>query len=833
MSPETAQEAGRPSLEEKRALLARMLEKRAARPRSFPLSFTQQRLWFLDRIEPGNLAYNISTAVPAHGRTDPALLVSALQEIVRRHQTLRTTFALVDGQPVQAVAPEGAAAAAFSFGVADLRGLAREPRQREQRSLTRTFFGVPFDLSRPPLLRALLVLAPGGETMLGLTMHHIVSDGWSVGVFLQELWTLYDALAAGQPSPLPELPIQYADFAAWQRQWLQGTAWEKLLGYWKARLEGASLVLDLPADRPRPPVQSYRGAGLHMTFPDGIGERLQALCRREGVTPFMLLLAAFQGLLHRYSGQEGFCVGVPVAGRNRREVEGLIGFFANTIVLRADLGGGSEGPGGPSFRELLGRTRESALGAFAHQDMPFEKLVEALQPERDTSRTPVFQVSFVLQNTPTLTEEQRALAMGPFGAQRDTAKFDLSIEIADTPQGLMGVLEYNRDLYDAATMARLHEHYAGFLEAALADPDARVSEVAYLSPQQRRQLLREWGTAAAGPQPLPLDTLHGIFERQVQTRPDARALTLPGGEAVTYAELDARANRLARHLRRLGVGPETRVALCLERSAEMVVAILAALKAGGAYLPVDPSYPGDRKAWLLADSGAAVLVSRSELAGDWAAGIHAVLLDDPATSAVIAEEDAASFPSLAEPDNLAYVIYTSGSTGRPKGVLIPHGNAARLFTATDGWFGFGPEDVWTLFHSYAFDFSVWEIWGALLYGGRLVVVPYEVSRSPAAFLDLLREEGVTVLNQTPSAFRQLVQADASEAGEGSAPLALRFVVFGGEALELAGLAPWFARHGDRRRAARPRSPTPRSRRRRSGRRSRRPPGRSRTIRPWP
>jgi amino acid adenylation domain-containing protein len=766
-----------------------MLEKRAARPRTFPLSFAQQRLWFLDRIERGNPAYNISTLAAAPASLDPRLLEAALMEVIRRHPSLRTTFSLVDGQPVQVVSPESG----FRLAVIDLSGLEDEVRRWEMWAITTVFLGMTFDLERGPLLYATyLRLREGseGHASIGLCMHHIVSDGWSLGVLLREVEVLYGAFLAGRPAPLPELPIQYADYAQWQREQLQGATWDRLLGYWRTTLAGVPMVLDLPADRPRPPVQTSRGAGQSFGVTAVLAERLYALGREAGATPFMLLLAAFQACLGRHARQEDFCVGVPVAGRGRRELEGLVGFFANTLVLRARLAGN------PGFRELLARTRETALGAFAHQDMPFEKLVEVLQPERDTSRTPLFQTSFVLQNVPTLSREQRFLAVGTHIVNRPTAKFDLTLDVAETENGLEGVLEYNRDLFDADTMIRFGKHLQRMLEGIAAAPDTPLAELPWLSAAELHQLIREEVRAATPPEA----TLYGLFAEQADDRPDAPALTC-GAETLTYCELRGRADRLSHHLRRLGVGPEDRVALCLERSTDLVVAILGVLGSGAAYLPVDPSYPDDRKAFLLEDSGAAVLIghrSAVEGLGGAAAQVRTVLLDDPATAAAIAAQSPEPLAGGggASPDNLAYVIYTSGSTGRPKGVLIPHRNAVRLFTVTAPWFGFGPRDVWTLFHSSAFDFSVWEVWGALLHGGRLVVVPYEVSRSPSAFRDLLAQEGVTVLSQTPSAFLQLVRLEA-ERPEPAAPLALEWVVFGGEALEPARLAPWVERHGDR------------------------------------
>ncbi|MFY9826670.1 MAG: amino acid adenylation domain-containing protein, partial [Thermoanaerobaculia bacterium] len=557
---------------------------------------------------------------------------------------------------------------------------------------------------------------------------------------------------------------------------------------------------------------------------------LQALALAEKGTPFIVLLAAWQALLGRLAGQDDVAVGTPVANRIRSETAGLIGFFVNTLVLRGDLSGD------PTFRELMGRLRAVALDAFAHQDLPFERLVEELRLERDPSRTPLFQALLVLQNAPSSTLAAGGLEIRDLAVPTATAKFDLSLSLSELPEGLEGALEFSAELFDGATAARLARAFETLLAAGLADPELRLSELPLLTPGARHQLLVEWnplggetsnpvsqalqappppGHKCQGYELRPLkgalkpdssgvanspgiyaraevnpatelsnpllsfqQPVHRLFETQVDRAPDAPAVT-SDGETLTYGELEARANRLAHHLLATGVRPGDLVALRFERSAGMVVAILAALKAGAAYLPLDPGYPEERLAFTLEDSGATVLVTREtlEAAAACSAGRPAV---------------------PADPELPAYVIYTSGSTGRPKGVVIPHGHVTRLFSATQAWFGFGPADVWTLFHSYAFDFSVWEIWGALLHGGRLVVVSHGLARSPEAFYGLLRDERVTVLNQTPSAFRQLLWAEESVLAGADSDLALRLVIFGGEALEPAALAPWFERHGDER-----------------------------------
>ncbi len=757
----------------------------ALREGDLPLSFAQERLWFLDQLQPGSAAYNVPAAVRLTGRLDVTALAATLGEIVRRHEALRTSYAVREGQPVQAVAPE----VGLPLPRVDLSGLAPGRREAEARALTAAEALRPFDLRRAPLLRALLVRLSAAEHALLLTVHHIAADGWSVGVLVGEMVALYRAFSQGQPSPLPELPIQYADFAVWQRGWLQGEALEAQLAYWRRMLAGAP-VLQVATDRPRTALQGYRGADAGFHLSAAVSEGVRSLARQRGATPFMALLAAFEALLARYTGQDDLIVGSIIANRTRRELEGLIGFFVNTLALRGDLSGG------PSFSELLLRAREAALGAYAHQDLPFEKLVAELQPERDLSRSPLFQVLFQLQNAPAGGEPVAlpGLELRPMGAGGQTAKFDLVLNAFEAGPVLAGVLKYNTGLFERATAARIVRHFTTLLAGALAEPAQPLADLPLLSPAESHQLAREWNEAPA--EDLGEGTLHQRFAAQAARSPEAVAVVCEG-ERLSYGELDRRANQLARYLVRLGVLPGDRVGLCLERSTPMLVAILGALKAGAAYVPLDPTYPRERLAFLLADSRPPVLITQESLLAELPepdAATRILALDRDAEA--IASEAATDPRTPVSADYPAYVIYTSGSTGRPKGVVIRHGNALRLFTATDRWFGFGPEDVWTLFHSYAFDFSVWEIWGALLYGGRLVVVPYWVSRSPEAFYGLLRQEQVTVLNQTPSAFRQLLWAEQS--APAGAALALRYVIFGGEALEPASLAPWFERHGDER-----------------------------------
>jgi amino acid adenylation domain-containing protein len=745
---------------------------------ALPLSFAQERLWFLDRLEPGSAFYNIPAALRLSGALDGAALERSLGEIVRRHEALRTVFSEVDGSAVQVIAPFGG----FALPVEDLSDLGEADREAALRRRAGEEARRAFDLSAGPLFRAALLRLGAEDHALLLSMHHIVSDGWSMGVLYKELSALYAAYREGGGSPLPELPVQYADYAVWQREQLAGEVLERQLSYWRERLSGAPELLELPTDHPRPPVQTYRGASVPVELSPELLERLQVLGRREGATLYMTLLSAFQVLLGKYAGSDDVVVGSPIAGRMRKEIEELVGFFVNTLVLRTDLSGD------PSFREVLGRVREVTLGAYAHQEVPFEKLVAELQPERSLSHSPLFQVTFTLQNAGGGGVALPGLEVSGVGAELASARFDLSLELAATPQGLRGRLDYSTDLFERGTVERMLGHLTRVLEQTAADADVRLSQLELTSEAERALVLEEWNRTDVE---YPADRcIHEQFEAQAACTPGAVAVRFEE-ESLTYRELNERANQLAHYLRRCGVGVEVRVGICLERGLEMVVGILAILKAGGAYVPLDPAYPADRLAFILADSATPVLLTRETLRGALPAGegVEVVCLDGAAEE--IAAESAQDPQSGAGPDSLAYVIYTSGSTGAPKGALIEHRNVARLFSATDAWFGFGPDDVWTLFHSYAFDFSVWEIWGALLYGGRVVVVPFEVSRDPEAFHALVQREGVTVLSQTPSAFRQFIRVDGERGGE----LALRVVVFGGEALEPASLREWVERRG--------------------------------------
>ena len=782
---------------EKRKLFELLLEKKglhrksanvipqaAAVADSYPLSFAQQRLWFLDQLDPGIPLYNVPTFIRLTGRLNLKALEKTFSEIVSRHKVLRTTFSTREGQPVQVIAP----ASQQLFSVVDLSELPSVERESEAKRLAEREAVQRFDLSLGPLLRVCVVCLSPEDHIVLFTMHHIISDAWSLGVLMREVGSLYEAFVAGQPSPLPPLAIQYVDYAVWQRERMKGGAFEQQVEYWKKTLAGVS-VLELPLDHPRASMQGYRGASVELRIAPEITARLKELAQGEESTLFMILMAAWQVLLMRYTGQEDIAVGTPVAGRMQAETEALIGFFINMLVLRTDL------TGAPSFRQLTRRVREVALAAYAHQDVPFEKLVEELNPERDLRHTPLFQTVMVFQNTPEETAKMRDVQLATLNAEDGMAKFDLMLNLMERSGRMWGQIQYRTGLFEAATIERFASHFVQLLDSIAANPDERIDRLPLLSAAERQQQLVEWNDTTK--EFANEAHLHELFEAQVRRTPNAVALSYED-TSLTYLELNERSNQLAHHLCSLGVGPDSPVALCLERGIEMIVGILGVLKAGGAYLPLDPVYPSERLAFMLADAKPRVLVTQQRLLDRLPAQqVQVVCID--AEWEDIAAHSKDNPPRLTASDLTAYIIYTSGSTGHPKGTLVTHLNVTRLLTATEAVFQFKSDDVWTLFHSYAFDFSVWELWGALLYGGRLVVVPYWVSRTPESFYSLLCREGVTVLNQTPSAFRQLITAEETTMEEeDSERLRLRLVIFGGEALEIQTLRGWFARHGDKR-----------------------------------
>ena len=764
----------------KLGLLAPAIESVPRDTENLPLSWAQTRLWFFEQFQGATAAYNIPLAVQITGTLDINAFEQSLREIVRRHEVLRTSYHTVNGQPVQVISHD----ATVTLPVVDLQELPELEQSTVVQRLATFEAQQPFDLSNSPLLRVTLLRLHPQSYVLLFSMHHIISDVWSMGIFIQELSTLYTAFRSGKPNPLPELPIQYADFAVWQQQWLREQVLETQLNYWKQQLAGVPPLLELPLTKPRPPVKTSHGRSIEFQLSLELSEKLNTISQNTGVSLFMTLLAGFATLLWRYTHQNDILIGTPIANRNRLEVESLIGFFVNTLVLRTQI------QGNPSFAQLLQQVEQVTLKAYEHQDVPFDLVVEALQPERSLKHSPLFQVMFVLQNAPIGNLELPGLVLTPLEIKTVTSKFDLTLSMMETPQGLLGTWEYNTDLFDRETIARMAGHFQTMLAAIVTNPQQPVGDLPLLSDAERLQLLGEWSQTQTS---YPTNKcVHTLFEEQVQRTPDAVALVFED-QQLTYSELNTDANKIAHYLQSLGVGPEVLVGLCVERSLEMVLGVLGILKAGGAYVPLDLTYPQERLAFMLQDSQVRLLLTQQHLV-EMLPKHHTKVVCLDTNWSSIDQESQHNPVSRSTFDNLAYVIYTSGSTGKSKGILVNHANVVRLFQATQSWYHFNEQDVWTVFHSYAFDFSVWELWGALLYGGRLVVVPYLLSRSPEDFYKLLCTQKVTVLNQTPSAFRQLIQAEESL---GTAKeLSLRLVIFGGEALDFQSLKPWFQRHGD-------------------------------------
>ncbi|MBL0696563.1 non-ribosomal peptide synthase/polyketide synthase, partial [Comamonas sp. JC664] len=727
-----------------------------------PLSFAQQRLWFIDQFEPGSAAYNIPTAVLLEGDLRPELLQQALEALTSRHESLRTTFAALGEDSVQRILPR----LDVALPLVDLSSLSASEQDAETRRLVSEEAQRPFNLAEGPLLRARLFRLAPERHVLVLTLHHIVSDGWSMGVLIRELGALYLSLTQGTPSPLAPLPIQYADFAAWQRGWLHGPVLQAQLDFWRHQLTGAPPVLELPTDRVRPAVQTYRGASLPFSIPQSLAARVNALAQRHGATPFMVLLASWQLLLSRYSGQDDISVGSPIAGRTRSELEGLIGFFVNTLVLRARIDSGA------SFLQLLAQVKQTTLGAYEHQDVPFEKLVEELRPQRSLSHTPLFQVMFSLQNTPQEALDLPRLALRPFALDSGVSKFDLSLSLTEGNGALEGVIDYSSDLFDAATVQRMAAHFQALLETIIANPERTVSSLSFLSGSERQQLLSAWNDTH---QAFAWDgCLHERFEAQAARTPDALAV-LSEETPLSFSALNQRANQWAGLLRQRGVRPEVRVALCFERSADMLVALLAVLKAGGSYLPIDPAYPAQRIGFMLQDAQPLLVLSQPHLVEALSShGLEVLCLDDSA---------AASFPTanpapLASADHPAYVIYTSGSTGKPKGVEVTQASVMNLRAALARTVYAGvtsPLRV-SLNAPLAFDASVQQL-VQLSDGHTLCVIPKDVREDVRLMVAWLERHQVQVLDCSPSHLRLLL-----DEGLGAQPMR---VLVGGEAIDEA------------------------------------------------
>ncbi|NCT61530.1 MAG: amino acid adenylation domain-containing protein [Microcystis aeruginosa G13-01] len=726
-----------------------------------PLSFAQQRLWFLDQLQPNSALYNIPMVLHFRGNLNQKALEQSLQEICDRHEVLRTNFVTIDGQPTQVIQTTRE-----TISVVDLQDLPIHEQEEKTQQLKQKQATQPFDLAKESLIRITLVVLSETEHLLLVCMHHIISDGWSIEVLIHELTSLYNAYVQNQPANLAPLPIQYGDFALWQKQWLQGDVLQSQLNYWQNQLTAAPPLLSLPTDHPRPAVQSFVGTQQEFSLSPKLSQALTELSHQQGVTLFMTLLAAFDALLYRYTGSGDILVGTPIANRNRSEIEGLIGFFVNTLVMRTDLSDN------PSFSQLLTRVREVTMDAYAHQDLPFEMLVEALQPERDLSHTPLFQVAFVLQNTPKSEIAMTGLTVTDLPPENTTAKFDLTLAMVNTDDGLKGVWEYNTDLFDSSTIERLSWHFINLLEGIVANPQERISQLPLLTESETNQLLIEWNNTQTD---YPSDRcIHQLFEEQVKRTPDAIAVVFDN-QQLTYSELNNRANQLAHYLQKLGVKPKELVGICLERSLEMIVGLLAILKVGGAYVPIDPDYPQERISFMLQDTQVKIILTCESL--ETSLPNHqaiVVCLDKDWQQINQASQE--NLNSTVSADNLAYVIYTSGSTGIPKGVIVTHQAVNRLVLNTN-YIQFTPDDRVVQASNIAFDAATFEIWGALLNGAKIIIIAKSVLLSPQELALSLKENQISVLFLTTALFNQLANLVPQAFSN------LRCLLFGGEAVE--------------------------------------------------
>ncbi|MEH2442404.1 amino acid adenylation domain-containing protein [Nostoc sp.] len=734
-----------------------------AKNTDLPVSYAQQRLWFLDQFEPNNASYNIPVALRLVGTLNVAALEQSLQEIIHRHEALRTNFVTVNGQPTQIIQTH----TNWTVSVVECQHLPTTEQESALQQLAQQQAIQPFDLAGVALFRATLVVLSETEHALLVCMHHIVSDAWSIGVFIQELTTLYNAYSHGQPSSLTPLPIQYADFAIWQRDWLQGDVLQSQLNYWQQQLKDAPTLLSLPTDRPRPAVQTFAGAYQEFALSVDLTDRLTKLSQEQGVTLFMTLLAAYDTLLYRYTGQSDILVGSPIANRDRLEVEGLIGFFVNTLVMRTNLAGN------PSFSELLTRVRDMAIDAYAHQDLPFEMLVEALQLERDISHTPLFQVMFVLQNTPMSELELTGLTVTSLMTEGATAKFDLSLSMQNTATGLVGVWEYNTDLFDERTIERMVVHFVTLLEGIVTNPQQQIYQLPLLTEVEQRQLLVEWNNTSVD---YSSDKcIHQLFEEQVRRTPDAVAVVFEDRQ-LTYHQLNCRANQLAHYLRSLGVEADVLVGLCVERSIEMVMGLLGILKAGGAYVPLDPNYPQERLSYMLADSQVKVLLTQKQIITELPPTKADVVALDRDWEAICQQSDENPVYGI-KPYNLAYVIYTSGSTGQPKGVKIPHSAICNHMLWMQTEFPLTETDKVLQKTPFSFDASVWEFFAPLLTGAQLVVAKPLGHQDSVYLTQVITTEQITILQLVPSLLQMLLEQEEFKTCK-----SLKRVFCGGEAL---------------------------------------------------
>ncbi|MEP7233019.1 MAG: amino acid adenylation domain-containing protein, partial [Ginsengibacter sp.] len=741
------------------------------RPEKIPLSFSQERLWFIDQME-GSVQYHINAVLRLNGILNQEALEKSLQYIVNRHEVLRTVFLEEDGRSYQQIKEKDL----WQLDIAD--GAKYKESDAGLQSYIQQLVKKPFNLSKDFMLRATLLNISGGEHLLVVTMHHIASDGWSMGIMVKEVASVYNSISDGTAIGLIPFKIQYADYSIWQRNYLQGELLENKLSYWKNKLTGVT-NLELPTDYQRPSVLNTKGAVKKFVLDKTFGEQLHSLSQDQGTTIFMTLLAGFKVLLHRYSGQEDICVGSPIANRTQQEVEGLIGFFVNTLSLRSEVTGAT------SFKDFLQQVKITTLEAYEHQDIPFEKIVEVVVKERDLSRTPLFQVMFVLQTTAENTDVRLGnLKLSREVSSSNTSKFEMTFSISENENGLQVSIEYNTNLYKEETIDRMMSHYKELLGSIIKNPQEKISKLKMLTSSEEKQLLFEFNDAAVG---FPHDkNIVDLFEAQVQKTPNNIAIVFQESD-ISYIELNKRSNQLAHLLRAKGVKEDTLVPICIERSIDMMIGLLAILKAGGAYVPVDPEYPEDRINYMLENAGSRLVVTsllgktKLHLTDDF----EIIEMNGKDLLAIRGESEEALKIKI-KPSSIAYVIHTSGSTGKPKGVMIEHRNVVRLFETDKPLYDFNESDVWTMFHSFCFDFSVWEMYGALFYGGRIVIVPSIATKDTVLFAELLLKEKVTVLNQTPSSFYVLQDILVTRANH----VDIRYVIFGGEALNPAKLKPW-------------------------------------------
>jgi len=757
---------------QKRELLALLLEQQGIRSESPiprraqfqhpPLSFAQRRLWVLDQLDPNTAAYNNGIGVRAKGRFDERAFELAIAGLIRRHESLRTTFAVVGDEPVQQVA----ASAEPPITRFDYSHMPHDARESELKQIFRREFARPYELARGPLLRVFLGKMAEDEHVVLIVMHHIISDGWSLGVLLKELTHLYASYASGEQPSLPELPIQYADYSIWQRGWLEGERMQEQLAYWTKQLSGAPPVLDLPADRVRPPLQTVNGTDQRMSLGRELTGSLKQLSRREDMTPFMVLLAGFDLLLSRYSGQTDIVVGTPVASRNRIETENLIGLFLNTLVLRTDLSGA------PTVKQLLARARETALGAFANQDVSFERLVEELHPQRDLSRSPLFQILFIVQNAPIRPLELPGLVLEQVSTESPSSKLDLTLDIAEIAGELHCRFEYNTDLFESESISRMMQHFRRTLEWMVqnADTELPVTKVRLFDEEEQHHIMVDLNRTADA---YPAVCVHQLLEMQADRSPESIAVSSER-RFLTYRELDQYANQLGNYLRKLGVGPETLVGVCSDRSVEMLIALMGLLKAGGAYVPLDPMFPPDRLRFMAEDAELKFILTQQSLR-DTLSWSSAELISIDERSDEIAKESTARPESGVKAHNLAYVIYTSGSTGRPKGVMLQHAGVVNLLTSMATVPGLTSKDTLLAVTTLSFDIAGLELYLPLMVGGRVEIASKDIVGDSLRLQQALRECGATATQATPATWRLLIEGG----WEGNSKLK---VLCGGEAL---------------------------------------------------